>query len=96
MEGFQFKERDLVKVDHTFSAAAATCVGQCGTVAAAHALPQVHVRLESGEEKVLHENDLTLVQRLRDGLVEMKRTPVPPMKKKDITKLDQSIRSICA
>ncbi len=93
MKGFSFKKDDLVKVDHVFSAAATTCMGQCGTVTAVHDLPRLNVRLESGEDKVLHEQDLTLIERLRTGLVEMTRTPPPPMSEDDMKAL---VHTTCA
>ncbi len=91
MQRFRFKERDVVQVDNVFSAAAETLVGQYGTVKAVHDLPRVHVRLESGEEKVLHEQDLLLVERLRTGLVEMQRTPPPAMSAEAMGKLVHDI-----
>lgn len=87
MQGFRFKKDDLVKIDHAFSTAAATCVGQLGVVTTVHDLPRVHVRLESGENKVLNEQDLTLVERLRTGLVEMQRTSPPAMSAEAMDKL---------
>jgi hypothetical protein len=68
----KLKKDDQVRVKPSFLVSIQAYTGQEGEVTSVHAAPQIHVRLESGEDLVFDENDLELaVTAAKSYLTEM-------------------------